>query len=424
MTRTFTDDELNEAYGYLMSRLLVARQEIVDLAEDGVDYNVVKYNPVGSADFVNPNLDVAYLEAWVAVDPQTPALLTVPDIEGRYSTAQLIDGWGEVIANINERTLPDRRSGTFALVAPGASASAPEGTIPIELHSDKAKLLARVELKDDWDDAVALARQFTLRSTGDPQIEPPPPVPLFANDTLIDSTAFDLARALIESAPDRSPAAATPAAKALEIADYVASSARARAEVDEQIRTTVVPWFLRYAVTESGVFRNGWLGTLVVGNYDDELLVRSAANLVGIWANSASEVVYYVGTRDGEGQPLDGSRSYRVHFQPDALPSDVVDGYWSIILVSLPDYRVIPNPDDRFNLNAYSPLVVGDDGSIDLLLSPTPPDGAMYENWLPTPVGRPFSLTLRAYVPRDVVLRGDWFPAPILPSSGTEPPDG
>ena len=57
---------------------------------------MIKYNPLGSADFVNPNLDVAYLEAWFAVDDKTPVILEVPKIEGRYYTAQILDEWGEV----------------------------------------------------------------------------------------------------------------------------------------------------------------------------------------------------------------------------------------------------------------------------------------------------------------------------------------
>lgn len=43
---------------YLLGRALVIRQESTDMQEEGVDYNVIKYNPFGSADFVNPNLDV------------------------------------------------------------------------------------------------------------------------------------------------------------------------------------------------------------------------------------------------------------------------------------------------------------------------------------------------------------------------------
>ena len=73
-----------DAYVYLLGRALVDRQEKTDIAEGGIQYNMIKYNPVGSADFVNPNLDVAYLEAWIAVDDKSAVLLSVPKIDGRY----------------------------------------------------------------------------------------------------------------------------------------------------------------------------------------------------------------------------------------------------------------------------------------------------------------------------------------------------
>ena len=82
------EQTIRDAYVYLLGRALVIRQEQTDMQEEGVDYNVIKYNPVGSADFVNPNLDVAYLEAWIAVDDQTPVMLEVPEVKGRYYTAQ------------------------------------------------------------------------------------------------------------------------------------------------------------------------------------------------------------------------------------------------------------------------------------------------------------------------------------------------
>jgi hypothetical protein len=69
---------LSEAYVYLLGRALVIRQEHIDLRRDAFAYNAIKYNPLGSADFVNPNFDVAYLEAWFAVDDRTPVLLEIP----------------------------------------------------------------------------------------------------------------------------------------------------------------------------------------------------------------------------------------------------------------------------------------------------------------------------------------------------------
>ena len=77
------------AYLYLLGRVLVIRQEHADRAADGFEYNKIKYNPLGSADFVNPNFDVAYLEAWFAVDDRTPVILEIPEIKDRYYTAQI-----------------------------------------------------------------------------------------------------------------------------------------------------------------------------------------------------------------------------------------------------------------------------------------------------------------------------------------------
>ena len=116
-----------DAYIYLLGRMLVIRQEHMDRSAPGFAYNTIKYNPIGSADSVNPNLDTAYLEAWFAVDDDTPVIFEVPEIKGRYYTAQILDEWGEVIANINERIFPSKPFGKFALVDPNSSARIPGG---------------------------------------------------------------------------------------------------------------------------------------------------------------------------------------------------------------------------------------------------------------------------------------------------------
>ncbi len=109
---------------------------------------------------MNPNLDTAYLEAWFAVDDDTPVIFEVPEIKGRYYTAQILDEWGEVIANINERIFPSKPFGKFALVYPNSAVKIPADAARIELHSSKAKLLGRVEIKDDKDGALKLQQAF------------------------------------------------------------------------------------------------------------------------------------------------------------------------------------------------------------------------------------------------------------------------
>ncbi len=195
--KTLDGQIITDAYVYLLGRALVIRQEQMDIEEPGVDYKIIKYNPLGSADFVNPNLDVAYLEAWIAVDDNTAVLLDIPPIKGRNYTVQICDEWGEVITNINQRNYPLHPYGKYAFVAPGSQAEVPPDSVRIELHSYKAKMLARVELKTDSSGAVVLQRQFKLKALGKPQIMPVVPMPSFNNKDLIGVEIFDNAEAAL-----------------------------------------------------------------------------------------------------------------------------------------------------------------------------------------------------------------------------------
>jgi hypothetical protein len=94
----------------LLARLLVARQQQLDFKE-GFKWNELVHRKPGEVVWPNPNLDVAYSEAWVAVDDSSCLLVTVPEIAGRYYTVQFLNGWGETLANINARVFPDKASG-------------------------------------------------------------------------------------------------------------------------------------------------------------------------------------------------------------------------------------------------------------------------------------------------------------------------
>lgn len=411
-----SDDELYETYVYLLARALVARQERTDLSEDGVVPNVIKYDPVGIADFVNPNLDVAYLEAWVAVDDETSVTLTVPRVEGRYYTAQLASEWGDVIANINERTMPDTPSGEFVLHAPSTPPPAGAAT-PIALASRKAKLLGRVEIAGDLEGAVALQRAFGLSVDGAPRIEPPLSLPDFDNASLLGAEIFDHTDALLTSPPDPvDTLRASMPDRVRAVAAYVAAGPAERADIDTRIRTDVVPRTRDEATTKVLSAANGWLAVNQLGRYGDRFHVRMATNLVGIWGNDSREVVYYVGTRDASGEPYRGGIPYALTFPADSLPSAHAAAYWSIILVDVPDFRVVPNAIDRYNLNSHSPLEHEPDGSLRIDIAPEPVPGRSVSNWLPSPAAGAFSLTLRLYVPGEAPLAGDWFPPALRPT--------
>jgi hypothetical protein len=317
-----------------------------------------------------------------------------------------------VITNINERNYPSHPYGKFAFVAPGSTAEVPTDAVRIELHSRKAKLLGRVELKTDPAGAMALQKQFKLTPLGKPVIQPAAPMASFGNEELIGVELFDNVDVVVASALDISPIAPQMQEKAREIGRQ-AKDPKQREALDKLIKEDVVPQFLKYAVTKSGVYKNNWLATLGTGNYGDDYWKRTSANLVGLWANVNDEVIYFVATQDADGQPLNGANDYVLEFSPANRPDAVVNAYWSVILVDVPDYRVVKNPLNRFNFNSDSGLKSAADGSLKILFAAKPNAAVPESNWLPSASGKGFSLTLRTYVPKDAVKRGEWFPPAI-----------
>ena len=72
-----SEQDISDAYTYLLGRLLVTRQQQLDFRE-GFKWNELVHRKPGEVDWPNPNLDVAYSEAWVAVDEHSCLLVQVP----------------------------------------------------------------------------------------------------------------------------------------------------------------------------------------------------------------------------------------------------------------------------------------------------------------------------------------------------------
>ena len=289
-----SEAEVIESYVYLLGRALAVRQEKTDLSEEGIEYNSIKYNEAGKADFVNPNLDVAYMEAWFAMDENSAILLTIPKIENRYYTVQLMDGWGEVTANINERNYPDQPYGQYALCLENTTAKIPKGALKVVMPNKKIKMLARVELQDTWDKAVELQKQFKVEVIGKPSIEPVTGFPNFSNNELPDLPVFEHAFQLMNTRDSKMETNDSIQNICRKVADYVLQSESNSDEVKKIIQEKAIPQFMSYAINNAGKYENNWLATVNAGEYNGNYWTRTAANFVGIWANSPKEVVYFI----------------------------------------------------------------------------------------------------------------------------------
>ena len=405
-----TEQEVIDSWVYVLGRYLVIRQEHIDMAEEGIDYNVIKYNELGKAEFVNPNLDVTYLETWFAVDENTPVILEIPKIEGRYYTAQIVDEWAEILHNINERNFPNHPYGKYAICLKGSNPEIPDGALRIDIPSKKAKMLARVERQGDDEGALALQKSFKIIKTGEPIIEAAIEIPMFTNKELITVDVFKKPTIgeVLQSAPDVVSNSADLQKNVLAIADFIEKDEANMQVIDTIIKEKAMPLFLKH-VMDAGDNRGGWTSTREYEKFGDDYWSRAGVNYAGIWWNSSLEVVYYMGFIDKDKNPLNGDNVYIIHYMPEELPMNHVNSYWSITMLSLPDYRVVPNEIERYNLNNLSELSYEEDGSLKLYIASELPEGAPEGNWLPSPKGKNFVMNHRLYVPKKEVLSGEYY---------------
>jgi len=408
-----SDQDVSDAWIYLYTRLLVLRQQQLDFQE-GFKWNELVHRKPGAVDWPNPNLDVAYSEAWVAVDESSCTIVTVPKVTGRYYTVQFLNGWDETLANINERVFPNSPYGDFAICLRGATVSLPAGIKRIDLPVKYSRVLLRVELGENWDEATRLQQQFKFRATGSPKLPEIPKTPVFDLGTFPGVEAFDFADAALDSEPDINPGLEYLAANARTIGKAVKDPAE-RNRVANIVKTRALADFARYGATIGhGVVVNNWARPGVVGNYGVDFIARALVTQGGIWANVMPEVLYYRAGADGSGGQLSGDNSYTLTFPKEQLPQSFAKYFWSVIAVDGKYFRVLPNPKNRYLINRETHPQYNSDGSLTLYFSAEKPANAPDGNWLPTPKGSIYRLTFRFYGPIDGVANGTYFPPTMV----------
>jgi hypothetical protein len=394
----------------MLGRLLVLRQENLDFKE-GFKWNEIIHRAPGGVDWANPNLDVVYSEAWIALDEKSCTLIDLPEIKGRYYTVQMLNGWGETTANINERNFQKHPFGKYLFCIKGATPVLPKGTLRVTLPSRKSRMLIRIELGAHPENAIALQKKITMKATGKPVVEEAVVKPDFTNSQLPGVEAFDKTEEIFASEADLNPGMVDVREKAVAISKTAADRTQ-RARIDEVIRKQAIPAF-HSEIAKMGKMENGWTRPRAIGNYRTDYVMRAIANYAGIWANNSKEVVYFTG------QGLDGSQTFTQTFPKDALPRSKTRYFWSAIVVDDTNFKVIPNALNRFLLNKQSPLEFDADGSLTLALGPKQPEGIPESNWLPTPEGKKYNVTFRFYGPTKDVTDGKYFPPPLVRISQT-----
>ena len=405
MAGPLSDQDIVDAYHYMLGRWLVLRQEALDFKEE-FKWNEIIHREPGGVAWATPNLDVAYSEAWIYVDESSCTIIDLPEIKRRYYTVQVMNGWAEVITNINERNFPNHPFGRFGFCLAGTKTELPPGTQRIDLPGKKSRLLVRIELGANPAEACALQKQITMRATGVPKAEAVVAAFDFPNDRLPAADAFAATEAILASEADINEGTDAPQRKAREIAKAIADP-KERARIDDVIHRQAIPAFFAYQ-EKFGTTRNGWIHPRPAGNYGSDFLTRAFTNFTGIWANNAHEVTYY------GAPPFDGSKTYVQTYPKSGLPESKARYFWSVVVGDTRQSQVIPNPLKRYLLNKQSGLEFNGDGSLTLAFAPRQPKRVPKPNWLPTPEGGKYRLTYCFYGPTEDVVTGTYFPPPMM----------
>ena len=231
-----------------------------------------------------------------------------------------MNGWGETVANINERVFPQHPSGEFAICLRGSQVPIPAGVQRVDVPVKYMRVLLRVALGANWDEAVSLQRQFEFRTIGQPPLPTIPKTPIFDIEKLLGVEAFEAAEIALDSEADINPGMNELQATTRAIARAVKDPAT-RAHVDQVIRAKAFADFKKAMPTlGDGTVKNGWVLSSTIGVYGKNWLLRTLVNDGGIWANTMEEVIYYKGFADPAGNPLSGDQAYKLHFPKDQLP--------------------------------------------------------------------------------------------------------
>lgn len=367
-----------------------------------------------------PIVEALYSTAWIDL-ARGPVILRTPDTHDRYYVLTLIDFYSNTFFYAGRRT-----TGTGAqqyyLVGPDWKGEAPEGMKLVRASTNDVYVNLRVAVDGPADQQAANAIQdgFTIAPAGMPssaaqapalqsRLQPVSGDPKNFVDVVNQMLALDPPPERDQALIEKYRAIGICGAPCSWAALPEATKAAWRASYPK-LENQFFAWYLAQGHT------HGWinysppgnkLGTTEQRNYQQRAFALALG--MGMLGLDRREANYWNTFADAQGQPLTGSKRYRLRLPAGGIPSNA---FWSVTLYSggKSGQFLVDNPVHRYQISSWTPNVKADaDGSIEIWLQPDPPAADKLSNWLPTPTGgQPFMLFARSYEPKSSVLSGTY----------------
>jgi hypothetical protein len=371
---------------------------------------------------VAPNVDTLYSIAHLDLG-KGPVVLSHPSMGHRYFVFQLLDPYTNTIGYVGSRTTGSK-AGRFAITWSGHRGRRVPGARVVRSPSRRVWIIGRTLAGNlaDQHRALRAMRRYTLTPPGGRRHFParcrpghPRKAATPTGLAFLDALGTALRRnpppardravlarlAKVGVGPGKRPErAGLPPA----VLDALVAAVNSTAAALPAVATSTL--------TQGAVANHGWaIPRRDIGDYGTDYSYRAGVATLGLGANTREEAMYPTALADATGQPLDGSKRYRLTFAKGQEPP--AKAFWSLTLYDAQGY-LVANPQRRYAIgDSHPPLARKPDGSVVVVLQRTKPSEAGV-NWLPTPPGA-FRLNLRLYRPTARALRGTWQPPPVEP---------
>jgi len=376
---------------------------------------------------VRPNFDTLYSSAWLDLSKE-PMVVSVPDTAGRYYLLPMLDMWSDVFAVPGKRT-SGTGAGHFALIPPGWKGELPVGVRRIDAPTACVWIIGRTQTNGPKDyDAVAKIQDDYMVTplsqwgkkrepaafTADPSVDMKT-APLDQVNGMPAAKYFSYGAELMQLHPphitDWSMVARL---KQIGIEpgkrfDFEKASPAMKTALDRAVVDGLALMKEKSPTLARCV--NGWqMNTDTMGVYGNHYLKRAIIAMAGLGANQPEDAIYPLNVGDADGNPLEGSGNYVLHFAKEELPP--VGAFWSVTMYDEAGFQVA-NKINRFAIGDRDDLKYNADGSLDLYIQAASPGADKESNWLPSPAKGTLGVTMRLYAPKSQALDGRWAPPAI-----------
>jgi hypothetical protein len=401
-------------YALPLIEMSAARMRMIDLQRPGqhAGLNVFSHDDVlvGPEDrgITTPNNDTLYSNAFIDLT-RGPVTLKVPDAGSRYLSVAVMDMFTNNNVVLSART-PGGAAGTYRLLGPDMT---PGGPGDLRVATPHAWVLSRVLVNGPTDLSAARAMQRKVILSGPKG----PPPRAFAERSDSWSAFFQSAEMLIKS-EGTGARGGYDAFRRLQNACHSQDFARSGYSPNDAALIDAGVDAARTLVESASSrvrFTDGWnYPKNDLGNYGDDFIYRAIISVAGLGALTPKEAMYMRAAAEDGTAVFHDDKLYRFSL-PKPMP---VDGFWSLTM-----YEAMPNGQFFLTRNPIKRYAIGDrtpglkrnpNGGVDIWIGRSDPLAARTSNWLPAPKSGPFSLTLRAYLPKAEMMNGNYRAPPII----------